>query len=103
MAWSIESILALGRLVITIPTSIVGIWAIVKCCANCRYRRRRRSPNLEAELLPMTYSPRQPSARTELSPNSSSDVPLMHTTYAGSCHYSCALHHGSLDVCHGVH
>jgi hypothetical protein len=55
MAWSIENILAFLTLVITIPTSIIGIYAIIK-----RWKSRRR--RTIGGIVPPRYtiSPVQP-------------------------------------------
>lgn len=38
MTWSTENILTFSTLLITVPTSIVGVWAVIQCC-----RRRTRT------------------------------------------------------------
>ncbi|KAL5043584.1 hypothetical protein BDW71DRAFT_187715 [Aspergillus fruticulosus] len=53
MVWSTEDTLAFITLLITIPTSLIGVWAIIKRWG--KYVRRRNSRS-RTEVLPVTLN-----------------------------------------------
>ncbi|KAL4738076.1 hypothetical protein BDV11DRAFT_190254 [Aspergillus similis] len=53
MNWSTENTLAFITLLITIPTSLIGVWAIIKCW---RKHFRRAKYSSRTEVLPMALN-----------------------------------------------
>ncbi|OJJ53350.1 hypothetical protein ASPSYDRAFT_50850 [Aspergillus sydowii CBS 593.65] len=48
MGWSIEDIVSFITMCISIPTFMLALWAILKCCKRSRHRRQEMSSRSES-------------------------------------------------------
>ncbi|KAL2797436.1 hypothetical protein BJX66DRAFT_297787 [Aspergillus keveii] len=64
MSWSVDDVVSLITLCITIPTFILAIWGLVKCYRRRRRRTLDRVEPLVEPLLPIDRVPLEPATST---------------------------------------